>query len=299
MLTRSLMFASLIAGAMSTAQAKSSELKKSPVLLWQISEGLSNPESATYDRLTRTIFVSNVAGSPGEKDGLGWISRISPDGKVLQAKFFEGLNAPKGLRTFRDTLWIADIDRILGLSISKGTIVYDVTLPDAKFLNDVAVDSKGNVYVSDFTGNRIYKVSTDGKSYQKPEILLEGEYQLENPNGLFVSGDKLIIGRWGLGIKPDFSTETLGGLAVKSKDQDGLLTLTEDFANIDGIEGIGHGRYIISDFVKGSLYTVDRDGQFELLLQEKPGAADIGFIPGSGILLVPNLNESQLKAFQL
>ncbi len=296
---RSNIVTALLLATSSASFAKGSDLKKTPSLQWELSQGLSNPESATYDRVSKTIFISNVAGSPSDKDGKGWITRVSLDGKVLQEKFFDGLNAPKGLRTFRDTLWVADIDRIIGISISKGTITTDVTIPEAKFLNDVAVDGAGNVFVSDFTGNAIYKLRLDGQTYAKPEIYAEGEYLLENPNGLFVSGDKLIIGRWGLGIKPDFSTETLGSLAVKSKDQEAVVSFSDDFANIDGIEGIGQGRYVISDFVKGTLFTVDRDGRFELLLQEKAGAADIGYVPQQRLLLVPNLNDSTLKAYQL
>jgi len=285
--------------ALSSALPVKARAHETPALLWQVTDGLQNPESAYYDAASRKIFVSNVAGDPSAKDGNGWISRIALDGQVLDARFFEGLNAPKGLRSFRDTLWVADIDRLVGISISKAVKTYEFTIPEAKFLNDVAVDGRGNVYVSDFTGNKIYKASFDGKTWQQPVVILEGESLLENPNGLLVVGSKLVIGRWGLGIKPDFSTETPGGLVVKQGSTDVLLPLTEDFANIDGIESLGRGRFLVSDFVKGTLYKIERDGSTEVLLQDKPGAADIGLVPQKRILLLPNLNDNSLKAYQL
>ena len=61
-------------------------------------------------------FVANINGSPLGKDGNGFISRLTRDGKVDSLKFIAGgrggavLNAPKGMAISGDTLWVADID---------------------------------------------------------------------------------------------------------------------------------------------------------------------------------------------
>ena len=53
--------------------------------VWRV-QGLSNPESALFDPVAKIIYVSNVAGGPGDKDGKGFISRLSTEGKVENSR---------------------------------------------------------------------------------------------------------------------------------------------------------------------------------------------------------------------
>jgi hypothetical protein len=61
-----------------------------------------------------------------EKDGNGYISRLTPDGKMASAKWVTGLNAPKGLRSAGSTLWVSDIDEIVAIDIGSGKITQRV-----------------------------------------------------------------------------------------------------------------------------------------------------------------------------
>src|SRR5262245_49603124 len=67
-----------------------------PQQVWELT-GLEAPESALPDPTGEVIYVSNVVGAPDAKDGNGYISRVSPDGKVLEQRWAVGLDAPKGL----------------------------------------------------------------------------------------------------------------------------------------------------------------------------------------------------------
>ena len=77
---------------------------------------LEAPEAARFDPELGVYFVANINGSPLGKDGNGFISRLTRDGKVDSLKFIAGgrggavLNAPKGMAINGDTLWVADID---------------------------------------------------------------------------------------------------------------------------------------------------------------------------------------------
>ena len=64
--------------------------------------------------------MSSINGQILEKDGNGYISRLSPDGKVVSAKWVTGLNAPKGLRSAGGVLWVADIDEVVAIDIGSG-----------------------------------------------------------------------------------------------------------------------------------------------------------------------------------
>ena len=91
------------------------------------------------------MFVSSINGQILDKDGNGYISRLSPDGKVVSAKWVTGLNGPKGLRSVRGTLWVADIDEVVGIEIASGKITSRVKVDGAQFLNDLATAPDGTV----------------------------------------------------------------------------------------------------------------------------------------------------------
>jgi hypothetical protein len=49
--------------------------------------GLSTPESVLHDAVADVYLVSNINGSPLGKDGNGFISRLAPDGSLLELKW--------------------------------------------------------------------------------------------------------------------------------------------------------------------------------------------------------------------
>ena len=57
-----------------------------PAALWSLMGDFASPESAFYDSATRAIFVSSINGAMTAKDGNGFISRLSADGKMVNAK---------------------------------------------------------------------------------------------------------------------------------------------------------------------------------------------------------------------
>ena len=109
---------SLLCGALVLAQAEGPTL----IPLWDLKGDFAAPESAYYDAASNSVFVSSINGQILDKDGNGYISRLSPDGKVVTAKWVTGLNGPKGLRSVGGTLWVADIDEVVGIEIASGKI---------------------------------------------------------------------------------------------------------------------------------------------------------------------------------
>src|SRR3970040_1131567 len=77
--------------------------------VWNLTGDFAAPESAYHDAASNAIFVSSINGQILEKDGNGYISRLTPDGKMVSAKWVTALNGPKGLRSVGGALWVADI----------------------------------------------------------------------------------------------------------------------------------------------------------------------------------------------
>ena len=117
-----------------------------PTLLWEVT-GLANPESALPDVKAGIIYVSNVNGAPDAKDGNGFISKVSLDGKMIAQKWATGLNAPKGLALAADKLYAADIDELVEIDTKDGKVTNRFPAKDAKFLNDAAADPADNFQI--------------------------------------------------------------------------------------------------------------------------------------------------------
>jgi len=198
-------------------------------LLWE-AQGFNNPESVIYHESSNTLFVSNVNGSPVEKDGNGYISKILLDGTILKMQWVIGLNAPKGLAIHDNTLYVSDIDTLVAIDIPSGTITNTYKVDDAKFLNDVTASNQGEIFVSDMLLNRIHRLSND-----QFNLWLEST-ELENPNGLHAEGDHLILGAWGV-ITDGFATEIPGHLKSISLQDKSITNLGGDpIGNLDGVE---------------------------------------------------------------
>ncbi|HEU4587807.1 MAG TPA: SMP-30/gluconolactonase/LRE family protein [Gemmatimonadales bacterium] len=129
--------------------------------------GLQASEAVVYDPATDSYLVSNVNGSPGVKDGNGFISRITGDGKLQDLHFIQGgqkgvtLNAPMGSRVRGDTLWVLDVDVLRSFNTRTGAPqgAVDLAPAGALFLNDFDFAPDGSIYVSDMR----LRAGADGK----------------------------------------------------------------------------------------------------------------------------------------
>lgn len=263
---------------------------------WTLELPGGNPESAYYHSPSGRLYVSQVVGSPVEKDAQGWISILDLDGKMITEKWVQGLNAPKGMRVKEDTLWVSDIDRILAFELSSGKRKHEIKVKGAKFLNDVAVDDRGNVYVSDMLDDAIYKVDPQGKL----STFAKGKH-LEYPNGLLAVGGKLYVASWGVITDPEtFGTKVPGRLYTLD-----LATKKQEFitrvplGNLDGLELDREGNAVVTDWVNGLVFRINGSGRSEILYADIDGSADIALIQEKDLVIVPAMNENKVHALLL
>jgi len=261
-------------------------------LAWETS-GLNNPESVVYHESSDTLFVSSVNGSPVEKDGKGYISKVLLDGTILSIQWIVGLNAPKGLAIHDNTLYVSDIDTLLAIDIPSGIITNTYKVDDAKFLNDVAASNLGEIFVSDMVLNRIHRLSNG-----QFDIWLESP-DLENPNGLHAEGDNIILGAWGV-MTDGFSTETPGHLkSISLKDKSITSLGGAPIGNLDGVESDGKDGYYVTDWMAGKLFQINSNGEATLLLELEQGMADHEVIHEHNLILIPMMKNDKLLAYKI
>lgn len=262
---------------------------------WTVAEGLSMPESVYYDGESKTLFISNMAGASGEKDGQGWITKADATGKVIDAQWVKGLNAPKGMRSYKGTLWVSDIDALVAIDIKSGKTQKRIEIEGSKFLDDVAIDDDGSVYVSDMTANKIYQVKGG-----KAAVFLADD-ELAHPNGLLVHEDELVIASWGTQIDPTTGiAKTPGHLQTVELSSKRIATITRrPLGNLDGVELDGSGGYLVSDWLAGRVYRVTAGGEATVVLDGFKGAADLAVIEEKNLLVVPRMLENKVAAYAL
>jgi len=258
---------------------------------WQLA-GFKAPESVLYDKAHDRLIVGNMNGAPDAVDGNGYLSLVSRDGQFIKPDWATGLDAPKGMAISGGKLFVADITKLRVVDLETGKISTSLAPEKAVFLNDVTAADNGDVYVTDMLANRIYRYS-DGKV----ELWLESA-DLRTPNGIVADGQRLIVGSWGTGMRPDFSTEQMGGLLSVDMATKAVTPFPRagGFANVDGIVAFP-GNIYVTDYMKGVLFHVASDQAPEAVAQFKPGSADIG--ADAETIYVPMMNEGEVHALKL
>ena len=262
---------------------------ENPKQLWEAA-GFVNPESVVYDPGQDVLYVSNVNGDPGAKDGNGFVSKVGMDGTVIAHDWVTGLNAPKGTAVVGNHLYIADIDTVIEIDTKTGAIANRYQDAAAKFFNDIAAAADGTIYISDSNLNRIYRLK-DGKL----EVWLEDK-QLDAPNGLLVEKDRILVGTMG-----DFQTKRPGQfLAVSLADKKisnagGGKTV----GMIDGVEASADGNYYLTDWPAGKVLRMTRDGRVGTLMEIKMGTADFDVIQSKDEIVIPLMMDGKLVAYKL
>lgn len=261
-----------------------------PELSWSL-EGFDEPESVLAHPTQPLLFVSNINGSPTELNGKGYISLLSSEGRIIRHVWVNGMDAPKGMAMDVQYLYVADMQQLHIIDVEQGVLVKSQTAPGSKMLNDVTIDDKGVVYISDLLGGGIYRYDNNALSQW---ITAE---QLPHPNGLIFREGKLIVATWGKGLKEDFSTETLGGLFAVNPE---TATLTpykdaQQFGNLDGVTAVGDS-LLISDWMNGNIFEYNNAG-IHLLFNAGKHSADIS--TKGDQLYVPMMFSQRIDAYKI
>jgi sugar lactone lactonase YvrE len=273
-----LLFAAAVAGALGVASSAAAQPKL--VKKWESEASFKVPESVYFDKAGKVLYVSNIDGEPWAKDGAGSIGKLGLDGKVIAAEWVKGLNAPKGMALSKGTLWVADLSEVVGIDVAKGAVTTRIPVEGASKLNDLAVDAKGALYVSDSETKKVHKI--EGKTVT---TLLEN---LKGPNGVLAhNGAIYVLDNGGLfQVQPDKSLKKLA---------DGMESST------DGVEPLKGGGFIVSAW-SGVLYHVGADGSTHVLIDTRPAkanSADIGFDPETATVYVPTFFKNTVIAYSL
>jgi sugar lactone lactonase YvrE len=283
---------------------------KSLEKFWESPNQLKNPESVVYDSKNNMLYVSNVDGNPDDKDNKGFISIISPtNGSIINLNWVSNLNAPKGIDLDNNTgkLYVSDITNLIEIDLSSGKIINRYPALDNSSLNDVVIDKKGNVFVSDPPNNAIFTLDTKNNSAttnnKSLQIWLKSK-ELNGPNGITIDDSKniLVVASMGKGTSEAGGTIKAIGLDNKTIISIGKEGITVPVGILDGLQiGTDGKSYYVSDWNAKNIHIVDTSGigYHELFNSPMQGMADFRIIYPEKELVIPLMPENKIISLHI
>jgi streptogramin lyase len=239
---------------------------------------LAMPESTLFHN--GKIYVSLI-GDPENNDGA--VVTVDATGKVTgtlaRPSAGKPLVDPTGIAVEGSTLWVNDGQRIRSYNLKTGAPGRVIAIPRSVFINDLAVDRRGNLWASDSETRSLYRVTRGGGVTRLP--LPKSFHGL--PNGVAVhpaTGEIWFV---------TFNESAVGGAQVGRVNSAGAFAeviRSPRLKQLDGLAFVGRRAYM-SDFGNGSIWKLSADGRLTRRAVLAGSPADISYAPALKRLLVP------------
>jgi len=261
--------------------------------------GFQTPESVEYNQQNDVYLVANIYGSPFDKDNNGFISKLSPEGKVLDLKWIAGgkngvtLNAPKGMVADGNILYVADIDTIRTFDLTTGKPIANYAITGSSFLNGVSPSSQGGVWVTDSGVAPGFKpAGTDAIYHLSPtgevKTLTKGQ-DLGRPNGILEKDGQLIM-------------VTIASGQIHYFDLNGKLLSSQKlpYNKLDGLIMDNKGNVVFSSWKAQAIKQIQVAAEPKTLFTGLESPADLGYDNKRNRLLIPSFltNKIWIKSLE-
>ena len=254
---------------------KQNSLFVSFLFLYTLSFGqLNGPESIDFDPINNRYLIAN------KNDGK--IMQRSSNGTISQ--FIGGISPnPYGIEVVGTTVYACCSGKVLGFDLTTGLQVFSVNL-GATFLNGITHDNSGNLFVTDFSAKKIYRIKIATQTFN-----LFAQNLTQSPNGIIFDepSNSLVFVNWGSAAK-----------IKRCSIADSTVTtiLTTSYTNIDGIARKANGDFYISVWGTSSVYKYNNDftSTPALVVSGLSSPADIYYNDLTDTLAIPNSGNNTL-----
>ena len=229
---------------------------------WEIEAGFQSPESVIYDHKRQCIYVSNGIGYA--KNGKGFISKVSKEGKIHTLEWISGLNRPTGMAIFDDHLYVVDIDVLLQIDLDQARVLQSFPANASEpGLNDIVISPKGEIYITASNLHAVFQLEGGNLN-----MVYQHDSLLQYANGISMQGDHLWVCGWSIANINTITSQITPILKPAS------------LSDFDGLVHTSNQGLICSQIGEtGKLWFVDKDGQESLLYTSDNYLADFDRAP--------------------
>ena len=236
-------------------------------------------ESTEYDPVNNQWLSSNG-------------NTIIADDGLANLSYFGTSSATHGMEVMDATLFAIDGNILRAFSLNTEDQISSVTIAGSSFLNGITTDGDSTVYMTDFSGKKIYRVDVSDISNMTYDIIVNSTGS--TPNGIVFDGEnnRLIFVNWG------------SNAAIKAVDltNNSVSTIiTTNLGNIDGIDDDNDGNYYISSWSPARITKYDKDFANPPETITTPfisNPADIGYSKETDTLAIPIGNDVVFVGFE-
>jgi hypothetical protein len=267
-----------------------------------ITTGLQHPESIISDGAF--FYATNIGEtlSPITKDGDGSIYKLSLDGKLIEQRFNKStLNAPKGTAIINGVLYVADIDRVVGIDIQTGQLVKEVDLASfgTSFLNDITVKNETTLFVGSIDVSKIFVITLSNPA----QIEVLDVPEIKSPNGLYYNKPTNQLFFVEL-VRNDLLQGKIGVIDWDKDNHPRMTYLSDLKGNFDGLQMIDKNTLLVSDWynfkeLKCRLVKVDIAHKKATPFLDNVDAADILYNKKNGNLILPGLVKGTVTSLAI
>ena len=254
--------------------------------------GFAAPEGVVVDPATGMAYGSNMASPPEtfwQDTGKAFISRLRSDGTLDALRWLEStgayvLNQPKGMAIQEGKLYVEDNTRVLVISLASARPLAALKVAGAQQLNDMTADGR-HVYVSDTATGKILRLDLGAEGRH------ETVGEIEGINGITVRLGGFYAVSWTL--------HEIYELSLTGAHGPKAFGLGPQFTNLDGIEVMPDGSFIVSDYMGRKVAAVSADRRQVKTLYELSTPADLGIDHERKRLYVPQLESDTVVVLSL
>jgi DNA-binding beta-propeller fold protein YncE len=252
--------------------------------------GFATPECVVADS-AGNVFVANILPNEGvywDDDGMGFVSRVSVEGRMEEAIWLgsranSSIHSPKGMCILDGWLYINDSTRVKRCKLDDPNATLESVLEGGERFNDAATDGR-YVWVSDIKAGQVIRIDPQTKETLKIPAPA-------GVNGVTVWKERLFSVSW--------TEHDVYELDPAGEQEPRAFGLADHFTNLDGIEVLDDGSFIVSDFKGNKVSLISSDEKTVYPFIEILSPADIGIDRGRGLLYVPQFTEDKIVVFRL
>jgi hypothetical protein len=246
-----------------------------------VSQSLTNIESAEFDPINHRFLVSNGSG----------VMEVNAAGQAVGEI---GGGTPQcfyGMEVVGNTLFTIVSSSVRAYDLTSGDQLSSISIAGANFLNGMASDGAGRVWVTDFGSSKIYEINYS--DVQNPSYTTVVNNTGVTPNGICYdeSNNRLVFVAW--------SGNTSDVTAVSLSDY-GLTTLVANTSlnSIDGIDNDSYGNYFLASWSPQRITKYNSDFSVSEVITVAGGlssAADIAYAEEIDTLIIPNSGNNTVR----